>query len=129
MSVELIVAIAALITSIGAITSSIIALRTMRTTLSHLQAQTAKLNAEEKKTRFEIELEMLDKVIQYWKELSDSLSVRVAVLETRVIESRDEQRRTDRALEFLIGKVINEYREVVKITRDIRDGVITQGNS
>jgi seryl-tRNA synthetase len=127
VKVEMIVAIAALVTSVGAIASSAAAFISMRDTLRHLQAQTNKLNAEEKKTRFEIELEMLDKVISYWKELSDNLSARVLLLESRFAEAQEEQRRTDRALEYLIGKVIDQYREYVKVSRDIREGKIAGG--
>lgn len=127
MKVEMIVAIAALITSFAAIGSSIAAFSTMRATLQHLQAQSGKTNAEAKKTHSEIEWERLDLVVKYWKELSDSVSQRLTRVEEENAKIKDRQGWHTRAFEYMTEKVIGQYPEVVRVARDIWDGKIAGG--
>lgn len=118
---------ASFVMSLAAFAASIVSLLNSRATLKHLQAQTGKMKAEEKKTHSEIEWERLDLVVKYWKELSESVSTRLSKVELENEQIRTKQSRQTLAFEYLCSKAVVEYAEWVKIAREIWEGRITQG--
>lgn len=113
---ELITSVAALLTAIAALVSSLAALRTGRETLRQVRAQAEKVRAETD----DIQSVQLGRIINYWKELAESLAGRVASLE-------DQTGRYRQAFDYVVDIVATDHPEVVKIARDIWYGRITQG--
>jgi len=113
-----IISAAALITSLAALGSSAATFYTMHATLKQIKAQAAKTETESE----DIQNVQMGRIINYWKDLAESLSKRVMLLE-------DQTGRYRQAFDYVVDIVAVDHPEVVKIARDIWYGRITQEKS